>query len=172
MGKKKKTPTNLNGIAEEPSVHSSISNKNEINENIDENNNEEINNDAHESNKEVNINEDSLDQKDINEDQQDIQESKEEEFIENNQGNQIIKELDIEITKVTNKKDLMNKNLSFSVTAIEDDNEQEKINKENLNDILSNLPNTKKLYVYSYKNNNRIKIIFYLKDNMDNEIGK
>ena len=171
-GKKKKTPTNLNGIAEEPSVHSSISNKNEINENIDENNNEEINNDAHESNKEVNINEDSLEQKDINEDQQDIQESKEEEFIENNQGNQIIKELDIEITKVTNKKDLMNKNLSFSVTAIEDDNEQEKINKENLNDILSNLPNTKKLYVYSYKNNNRIKIIFYLKDNMDNEIGK
>ena len=60
-GKKKKTPTNLNGIAEEPSVHSSISNKNEINENIDENNNEEINNDAHETNKEVNINEDSLD---------------------------------------------------------------------------------------------------------------
>ena len=66
----------------------------------------------------------------------------------------------------------MNKNLILSVTAIEDNNEQEKINKENLNDILSNLPNTKKLYVYSYKNNNRIKIIFYLKDNMDNEIGK
>ena len=72
-GKKKKTPTNLNGIAEEPSVHSSISNKNE-NDN--------------------NINEDSLDQNNINiEENKDIKD--EEEFIEENQGNQVIKGFDV-----------------------------------------------------------------------------
>ena len=148
-GKKKKTPTNLNGIAEEPSVHSSISNKNE-NDN--------------------NINEDSLDQNNIN-----IEENKdnkdEEEFIEENQGNQVIKGFDVEITNVSDKEELINKNLFLTVTAIEDNNEQEKINKEKLSDILQNLPSTQQFNVYSYKNNNRIKVIFYLKDEQDNNVG-
>ena len=145
-GKKKKTPTNLNGIAEEPSVHSSISNKNE-NEN--------------------NINEDSLDQNNIEkENNQD-----DEEFIEENQGNQVIKGFDVEITKVSDKEKLINKNLFLTVTAIEDNNEQEKINKEKLSDILQNLPSTQQFNVYSYKNNKRIKVIFYLKDEEDNNIG-
>ena len=148
-GKKKKTPTNLNGIAEEPSVHSSISNKNE-NDN--------------------NINEDSLDQNNIN-----IEENKDnkddEEFIEENQGNQVIKGFDVEITNVSDKEELINKNLFLTVTAIEDNNEQEKINKEKLSDILQNLPSTQQFNVYSYKNNNRIKVIFYLKDEQDNNVG-
>ena len=148
-GKKKKTPTNLNGIAEEPSVHSSISNKNE-NDN--------------------NINEDSLDQNNINiEENKDIKD--EEEFIEENQGNQVIKGFDVEITNVSDKEELINKNLFLTVTAIEDNNEQEKINKEKLSDILQNLPSTQQFNVYSYKNNNRIKVIFYLKDEQDNNVG-
>ena len=148
-GKKKKTPTNLNGITEEPSVHSSISNKNE-NDN--------------------NINEDSLDQNNINiEENKDIKD--EEEFIEENQGNQVIKGFDVEITNVSDKEELINKNLFLTVTAIEDNNEQEKINKEKLSDILQNLPSTQQFNVYSYKNNNRIKVIFYLKDEQDNNVG-
>ena len=148
-GKKKKTPTNLNGIAEEPSVHSSISKKNE-NDN--------------------NINEDSLDQNNINiEENKDIKD--EEEFIEENQGNQVIKGFDVEITNVSDKEELINKNLFLTVTAIEDNNEQEKINKEKLSDILQNLPSTQQFNVYSYKNNNRIKVIFYLKDEQDNNVG-
>ena len=151
-GKKKKTPTNLNGIAEEPSVHSSISNKNEINEN-----------------NEGNANEDSLDQNNI--DIEGNKEQDEDEFIEENQGNQIIKGFDVEITNVSDKEELINKNLYLSVSAIEDNNEQEKITKEKLSDILQNLPSTKEFNVYSYKNNNRIKVIFYLKDEDDNNIG-
>ena len=151
-GKKKKTPTNLNGIAEEPSVHSSISNKNEINEN-----------------NEGNVNEDSLDQNNIN--IEGNKEQDEDEFIEENQGNQIIKGFDVEITNVSDKEELINKNLYLSVSAIEDNNEQEKITKEKLSDILQNLPSTKEFNVYSYKNNNRIKVIFYLKDEDDNNIG-
>ncbi len=157
-GKKKKTPTNLNGIAEEPSVHSSISNKNEENKEENDNNN---------------INEDSLDQNQINiNNNENIDKDEEEEFKEDNQGNQIMKEFDVEITKVSDKNNLMNKNLYLSVSAIEDDYEQEKINKEKLNDILQNLPSTRNFTVYSYKNNNRIKVIFYLKDEEDKIIGK
>ena len=165
-GKKKKTPTNLNGIAEEPSVHSSISNKNEINENNEENNmNENIENKEENEN---NQNEDSLDQKEKVEDK----EEEEEQFIEENQGNQIIKEFDVEITNVSDKQELIEKNLYFSVSAIEDNNEQEKISKEKLGDILQNLPSTKNFMVYSYKNNNRIKVIFYFKNEEDRVIGK
>ena len=61
--------------------------------------------------------------------------------------------------------------LFLTVTAIEDNNEQEKINKEKLSDILQNLPSTQQFNVYSYKNNNRIKVIFYLKDEQDNNVG-
>ena len=165
-GKKKKTPTNLNGIAEEPSVHSSISNKNEINENNEENNmNENIENKEENEN---NQNEDSLDQKEKVEDK----EEEEEQFIEENQGNQIIKEFDVEITNVSDKQELIEKNLFLSVSAIEDNNEQEKISKEKLGDILQNLPSTKNFMVYSYKNNNRIKVIFYFKNEEDRVIGK
>ena len=165
-GKKKKTPTNLNGIAEEPSVHSSISNKNEINENNEENNiNENIENKEENEN---NQNEDSLDQKEKVEDKEEV----EEQFIEENQGNQIIKEFDVEITNVSDKQELIEKNLFLSVSAIEDNNEQEKISKEKLGDILQNLPSTKNFMVYSYKNNNRIKVIFYFKNEEDRVIGK
>ena len=149
-GKKKKTPTNLNGIAEEPSVHSTISNKNE-NDN--------------------NINEDSLDQNNINIEEHKDNEQDDDEFIEENQGKQIIKGFDVEITNVSDKEELINKNLYLTVTAIEDNNEQEKINREKLSDILQNLPSTQQFNVYSYKNNNRIKVIFYLKDEEDNNIG-
>ena len=165
-GKKKKTPTNLNGIAEEPSVHSSISNKNEINENNEENNiNENIENKEENEN---NQNEDSLDQKEKVEDKEEV----EEQFIEENQGNQIIKEFDVEITNVSDKQELIEKNLFLSVSAIEDNNEQEKISQEKLGDILQNLPSTKNFMVYSYKNNNRIKVIFYFKNEEDRVIGK
>ena len=168
-GKKKKTPTNLNGIAEEPSVHSSISNKNEINENNEENNiNENIENKEENEN---NPNEDSLDQKEKEEENK-VEEEVEEQFVEENQGNQIIKEFDVEITKVSDKQELINKNLYLSVSAIEDDMEQEKISKEKLNDILQNLPSTKNFMVYSYKNNNRMKVIFYFKNEEDKVIGK
>ena len=160
-GKKKKTPTNLNGIAEEPSVHSSISKKNEINENNTLENKEENEN---------NINEDSLDEKNIN--IEDQKEKEEEEFREENQGNQIMKEFDVEISNVSGKEELINKNLFLSVSAIEDGEEQEKIISEKLNDILQNLPSTRNFTVYSYKNNNRIKVIFYLKDEDNNIIGK
>ena len=149
-GKKKKTPTNLNGIAEEPSVHSTISNKNE-NDN--------------------NINEDSLDQNNINIQEHKDNEQDDDEFIEENQGKQIIKGFDVEITNVSDKEELINKNLYLTVSAIEDNNEQEKINREKLSDILQNLPSTQQFNVYSYKNNNRIKVIFYLKDEEDNNIG-
>ena len=171
-GKKKKTPTNLNGIAEEPSVHSSISNKNEINENNEENNmNENDNNIENREENENNINEDSLDGKNINI-KENIENEQEEEFIEENQGNQIIKEFDVEITDMSDKEDLLNKNLYLSVSAIEDGYEQEKITKENFNEMLKNLPTTRNFSVYSYKNNNRIKVIFYLKDEEDNIMGK
>ena len=56
----------------------------------------------------------------------------------------------------------MDKNLYLSVAAIEDGFEQEKINKEKFNERLQNLPTTINFSVYSYKNNNRIKVIFYL----------
>ena len=161
-GKKKKTPTNLNGIAEEPSVHSSISNKNEINENNTLENKEENEN---------NINEDSLDERNINNEENNEKEE-EEEFREDNQGNQIMKEFDVEISNVSGKQELINKNLFLSVSAIEDGEEQEKIIPEKLNDILQNLPSTRNFTVYSYKNNNRIKVIFYLKDEDNNVIGK
>ena len=169
-GKKKKTPTNLNGIAEEPSVHSSISNKNEINENSEENNNiENIENKEEDGN---NPNEDSLEEKNIKVEENIDNDEVEEQFIEDNQGNQIIKDFDVEITKVSDKEELVNRNLYLSVTAIEDDIEQEKIVKEQFNAILQNLPSTRNFSVYSYKNNNRIKVIFYLKDEKDNVIGK
>ena len=58
------------------------------------------------------------------------------------------------------------------MSAIEDDMEQEKISKEKLNDILQNLPSTKNFMVYSYKNNNRMKVIFYFKNEEDKVIGK
>ena len=126
-----------------------------------------------EENDNNNINEDSLDQNQINiNNNENIDKDEEEEFKEDNQGNQIMKEFDVEITKVSDKNNLMNKNLYLSVSAIEDDYEQEKINKEKLNDILQNLPSTRNFTVYSYKNNNRIKVIFYLKDEEDKIIGK
>ena len=166
-GKKKKTPTNLNGIAEEPSLHSSISNRNEINENNEENNNIE-----NKEENENNPNEDSLEGKNINVEENNENDEVEERFIEENQGNQIIKDFDVEITNVSDKNELINKDLYLTVTAIEDDIEQEKINKENFSEILKNLPTTRNFSVYSYKNNNRIKVKFYLKDDRDNIIGK
>ena len=168
-GKKKKTPTNLNGIAEELSAHSSISNKNEINENNEENNNEKV---EYKDENENNVNEDSLDGKNINIEEYKDENEVEEEFIEENQGNQIIKEFDVEITNVNDKEELINKNLYLTVASIEDGFEQEKINKEKFNERLENLPTTINFNVYSYKNNNRIKVIFYLKDEQDNVIGK
>ena len=172
-GKKKKTPTNLNGIAEELSAHSSISNKNEINEN-NENNEENniIENIENKEENENNVNEDSLDGKKVNIEEPKEESEPEEEFIEENQGNQIIKEFDVEITNVNDKEQLMDKNLYLSVAAIEDGFEQEKINKEKFNERLQNLPTTINFSVYSYKNNNRIKVIFYLKNEEDKVIGK
>ena len=172
-GKKKKTPTNLNGIAEEPSVHSSISNKNEINDNNEGNNLNEIenNNIDNKAENENNINEDSLDEKNINVEK--FNDNEEEvQFIEDNQGNQIMKEFDVEITDVSDKDELMNKNLFLYVAAIEDGFEQEKISKEKLSEMLQSLPTTRNFTVYSYKNNNRLKIIFYLKNEEDKIIGK
>ena len=138
--------------------------KNNLNE-IENNN---IDNKAENEN---NINEDSLDEKNINVEK--FNDNEEEvQFIEDNQGNQIMKEFDVEITDVSDKDELMNKNLFLYVAAIEDGFEQEKISKEKLSEMLQSLPTTRNFTVYSYKNNNRLKIIFYLKNEEDKIIGK
>ena len=93
---------------------------------------------------------------------------------EENNGNQIIKEFDVEITSVDNKEALIKKGYYLSVSAVEDGYEQEKINKDNgnLKDILQRLPYTTNFTVYSYKDNKKVKVYFYLKDEEDNDIGK
>ena len=196
FGKKKKTPTNLNGIAEEPSHHSSISvkdNKSEEQENInneDNNiNNIDINNDDNDNN---NVKEEILDsnndngnneneeQKEYNDflnDEENKEENKEEnedDYHEENQGKNILKEFDLEITSVDNKEILRDKGYYLTISAVEDGEEQEKISKDkgNLNEILQKLPYTTDFSVYSYKNNNKLKIILYLRDKQDNEVGK
>ena len=156
FGKKKKTPTNLNGIAEEPSSHSFISkgNQSEIkdNQNNDnmENNQDEINNDENQIGEENGNNDDN----------------------EDNKGKQIIKEIDIEITSVDKKDELANKGYNLSVYAVEDGNEQEKMANSDLKNILESLPHTINLNVYSYKKNKKIIINFYVKDENNNEVGK
>ena len=183
-GKKKKAPTNLNGIAEEPSHNSSISikdNQNEIKDSIiNENDNNNINDDninndngnnenqdidiiKHNTNKTENNIEDLDEIIDVNNDN---------DYIEENKGKSILKEFDLEITSVDNKEVLFNKGYYLSISSIEDGNEQEKIEKTNLKDILKRLPYTINFNVYSYKNNNKIKILIYLKDENENEVGK
>ena len=192
-GKKKKTPTNLNGIVEEQSHNSSISreNKNGLKENksIDNNINEsnakeeevDNNNDNNNDDNGINQNKDNnkLNENNDVDEHQDSVYSKEinmedDDEEEENNGNQIIKDFDVEITSVDNKKDLINKGYYLFVAAVEDGYEQEKINKNdgNLKDILQKLPYTCNFSVYSYKNNKKIKVYFYLKDEEDNEVGK
>ena len=187
FGKKKKTPTNLNGIAEEPSHNSSISvkdNKNVLQEinNDDENNINhnilDINNSNIDNGKIENVNEDENNYHDSEVNKDEInEESKEEnqsEFYEENQGKNILKEFDLEITSVDKKELLINKGYYLTISAVEDGEEQEKVSKDkgNLKEILKKLPYTTAFSVYSYKKNNRLKIILYLRDEEDNEVGK
>ena len=169
FGKKKKTPTNLNGIAEEPSHNSSVSNKDNksvVNESIinesNINNNEDLNNND-ENNKfdtnktEVNVNE--------------MEENIDEDYNIENKGKQILKNFDLEITSVDNKKDLINKGYNLSISALDDGEENNKSNLS-LKEILPKLPFTTEFAVYSHKNYKNLKIIIYLKDQENNEIGK
>ena len=211
-GKKKKTPTNLNGIAEEPSHNSSISikdNKSEIHESINndnninnindnnndydinnnndnDNNNYDINNNIDNGNIENNENEENYENEFNNVDDNKIEDNKIEDSINNdnannnddyqeeNTGKNLLKEFDLEITSVDNINHLINKGYYLTISAMEDGEEQEKISKDkgNLKEILSKLPYTTDFSVYSYKNNKKLKIILYLKDEEDNEIGK
>ena len=66
----------------------------------------------------------------------------------------------------------MNKGYYLSIFSIEDGKEKEKINKVNLKEILKRLPYTTNFSLYSYKNNNQMKLLLYLKDEDENEIGK
>jgi len=190
-GKKKKTPTNLNGIVEEQSHNSSISrenknmlkesNNNESNAKEEEVDNNNIDNDngIKQNEDKDNNNENEKENNNIDENNQDSIYSKEinmedDDEEEENNGNQIIKDFDVEITSVDNKKVLINKGYYLSVSAVEDGYEQEKINKNdgNLKDILQKLPYTCNFSVYSYKDNKKIKVYFYLKDEEDNDVGK
>ena len=205
-GKKKKTPTNLNGIAEEPSHNSSISinNKSEIKENInnenenendnnkidDNNNNNEdiINNNIDNGNidngniddenkfNSININKvEEEDKVDINENISEINEiDMDDNEEEENNGNIIMKEFDIEITSVDNKAALISKGYYLYISAVEDGYEQEKVSKSNgnLKNILQRLPYTTNFTVYSYKNNKKLRVYLYIKDEEDNDIGK
>ena len=199
-GKKKKTPTNLNGIAEEPSHNSSISiknNKSEIHDSLNNENNNNINNNDDilnsNNNNEENINNNIINGNNDNENEDnkyndfDVNKIKDNgieenidnnegdnDFHEENQGNNIVKEFDLEITSVDKKQLLINKGYYLTISAIEDGQEQEKISKDrgNLKEILEKLPYTTDFSVYSYKKNNNLKIVLYLKDEEDNEIGK
>ena len=164
FGKKKKTPTNLNGIAEEPSHNSSVSikeNKSIMNDSLNNenniNNNEELNNNNEEEN-----NIDIVDN---------IEENIDEDYNIENKGKQILKNFDLEITSADNKGALINKGYNLCISALDDG---EETNKSNLilKEILPRLPFTTDFAVYSHKNYKNLKIIIYLKDEEDNEIGK
>ena len=222
-GKKKKTPTNLNGIAEEPSHNSSISiknNKSEIHESVNNDSNININNDNNNAfdlnnNNDNNINNDldinnnndnnnydinnnnydngnidndenyenEFNNVDDNNEDNKIEESinndndnnnNNDDYHEENTGKNLLKEFDLEITSVDNINLLINKGYYLTISAMEDGEEQEKVSKDkgNLKDILTKLPYTTDFSVYSYKNNKKLKIILYLKDEENNEIGK
>ena len=73
----------------------------------------------------------------VNEDENNIQS----EFYEENQGKNILKEFDLEITSVDKKELLVNKGYYLTIYAVEDGDEQEKVSKDkgNLKEILRKL---------------------------------
>ena len=106
--------------------------------NDDENNNHHDILDVNVSNidngKIENVNEDEnyFHDSEVNEDEIN-EESKEEiqsEFYEENQGKNILKEFDLEITSVDKKELLINKGYYLTISAIEDGEEQEKVSKD------------------------------------------
>ena len=124
--------------------------------NEDLNNNDE--NNKFDTNKtEVNVNE--------------MEENIDEDYNIENKGKQILKNFDLEITSVDNKKDLINKGYNLSISALDDGEENNKSNLS-LKEILPKLPFTTEFAVYSHKNYKNLKIIIYLKDQENNEIGK